>query len=326
MVNLPDADILFSHFAAEAGSLAAARSRFQSLATALVAIRHPDANEVAGPGGTDWGIDTYVGSLAGDIFVWQSKFFPTWNNDDPQKQVRDSFSQLQTKASEEGLTVSSWTLCVPCILAPEQQLWFDRWAVRKKRETGTEIEMWNGLLVRRYLQQPDARQVLGEYFPTHLSEPLIEGLETTSDLAQYDNALFVRQLTEAKYMSTDSARGTFFAAEVVARDVIGRGDNEAIMGLREVDADIHNAWETKFNSYVGSADADGCMLDLVADVLQNVSALENPTGLRLRPAHRRGFMHRVVDDRRAGWVTHWKDVVREFDSGAVRNSVAPGGS
>ena len=73
--HLPDTDILFTQFAAEAGSFAAARSRFQSLVTDLIDIRHPDANEVAGPGGTDWGIDTYVGSLAGDVFVWQSEFF-----------------------------------------------------------------------------------------------------------------------------------------------------------------------------------------------------------------------------------------------------------
>ena len=64
LATLPDVRALFSHFRLQAGSDAAARVEFQSLVTDLVDVRHPDANEVAGPGGTDWGIDTYVGSLA----------------------------------------------------------------------------------------------------------------------------------------------------------------------------------------------------------------------------------------------------------------------
>jgi hypothetical protein len=308
LASLPDVDVLFSHFQLEAGSLGAARVKFQSLITDLVAVRHPDADEVAGPGGTDWGIDTYVGSLAKDVFVWQSKFFPTWTNKDPQQQVRDSFNQLLEKAAEHGLAVRSWTLCVPCILAPEQQLWFDRWAVRMNRAYGIEMEMWNGVRVRRYLEQPDASHLVRKYFPSYLSAPAIEDLEQTDDLAVYDEALFVRQLEAAGYTSTDNARGCFFAAEVVARDVLGRGDPSVVMALNEVDFEVHSAWELRFNTKAPSADASGRMANLITDVLGDVSGIQNPVGLNLRPAHRRGFMHRVVEDRRAGWVTYWREI------------------
>ena len=308
MPGLPEVDVLFSHFQVQAGSLAAARVRFQSLVTELIGVRHPNADEVAGPGGTDWGIDTYVGKLSDDVFVWQSKFFPAWNSKDPQQQVRESFKQLLSKAAENGLTVRSWTLCVPCILDPAQQLWFDRWAERMKRETGVEINMWNGVHLRRLLLQPDARHVLQEYFPSGLSELPTEGLATATDLSLYNEALFVKQLEVAGYIQNDSARGSFFAAEVVARDVVGRADPEAIMGLAELDADVHAAWEVRFNHHSPSADSAGRMTDLISEVLADVAALPNPHGLNVRPAHRRGFMHRVVDDRRAGWVTHWRDV------------------
>jgi hypothetical protein len=322
--TLPDVDVLFSHFRVEAGSLAAARVRFQSLVTELVAVRHPDADEVAGSGGTDWGIDTYVGSLAEDIFVWQSKFFPSWKNDDPQKQVRDSYNQLQTKAAERGLTVRSWTLCVPCILAPDQQLWFDRWAQKKRRDDRIQIDIWNGLKIRRYLQQPDATHVMREFFPSQFSEPPVEALVGSDDLAQYDNALFVRQLKEAGHTSTDSARGSFFAAEVVARDVLGRGDPEAVMGLHEIDTEVHAAWEVRFNSYAPDADASGRMTSLISDVLNELNGMKNPSRLNLRPAHRRGFMHRVVDDRRAGWVTYWREVVASSEADSVDSASSVG--
>ena len=326
MATLPDVRALFSHFRLQAGSDAAARVEFQSLVTDLVDIRHPDANEVAGPGGTDWGIDTYVGSLAEDMFVWQSKFFLDWNTDDPQQQVRESYKQLREKATEEGLSIQSWTLCVPCILAPTQQLWFDRWAIRKKRESGIEIDMWNGSKIRRYLQQPDARHLLRTYFPAYLSEPALEALEKTDDLTQYENALFVRQLEEAGYLSTDSARGTFFAAEVVARDVMGRGDQDAVSGLQEVDAEVHALWEVRFNSYAVNADTSGRMaLLLISDVLSDVNDMSNPSGIHLRPAHRRGFMHRVVDDGRAGWVIYWRDIAASRDAESVKSVSSAGG-
>ncbi|NGY66486.1 hypothetical protein G7043_47160 [Lentzea sp. NEAU-D13] len=102
-VLLPQPAVLFALFQAEAGTVAGAREAFQMLITDLVGVRYPAANEVAGPGGGDWGIDTYVGRLDDSVVVWQSKFFPTWAGNDQQQQVRDSFKQLMTKAKSEGL-------------------------------------------------------------------------------------------------------------------------------------------------------------------------------------------------------------------------------
>lgn len=115
---MPPAPVLFALFQAGAGTVAGAREAFQTLVTDLVGVRYPAANEVAGPGGGDWGIDTYVGRLDDSVVVWQSKFFPVWAGDDQQQQVRDSFKQLMTKAKSEGFHVDAWTLCVPCILPP----------------------------------------------------------------------------------------------------------------------------------------------------------------------------------------------------------------
>jgi hypothetical protein len=163
-----------------------------------------------------------------------------------------------------------------------------------------------------------------EFFPSQFSEPPVEALVGSDDLAQYDNALFVRQLKEAGHTSTDSARGSFFAAEVVARDVLGRGDPEAVMGLHEIDTEVHAAWEVRFNSYAPDADASGRMTSLISDVLNELNGMKNPSRLNLRPAHRRGFMHRVVDDRRAGWVTYWREVVASSEADSVDSASSVG--
>ncbi|MGH3900813.1 MAG: hypothetical protein ACRDTA_21730 [Pseudonocardiaceae bacterium] len=80
---------------------------FSPLVTDLVAVRYPTANEVAGPGGRDWGIDTYVGRLDDSVVVWQSKFFLTWSGGDQRKQVRESFKKLMENAEAERFRVES---------------------------------------------------------------------------------------------------------------------------------------------------------------------------------------------------------------------------
>lgn len=121
---------MFVRFLSESRDEAGARTRFQRLITDLVMAKVPNASEVAYPGGGDWGIDTYVGSLDDGIVVWQSKFFTSWG-EPQQKQIRDSFKQVMTKADEHGFKVAAWPLCVPSILPPDVQKWFDGWKQRE---------------------------------------------------------------------------------------------------------------------------------------------------------------------------------------------------
>lgn len=231
MKALPPANVLFKKLEYDVGTTAGAREVFQSLITDLVAVHHPTANEVAGPGGGDWGIDTYVGRLDDDVVVWQSKFFLEWKGEDQRGQVRDSFNQLMKQAQKEGLTVKAWTLCVPCILPPGEQKWFDGWKTRTARKHNVEIEMWNGAILRRQLMKPDASDVRQQYFE---QEPLPEAPPVVPllDVRPFDEALFVRQLEEAGYVETDAARGLFFAAEALVRTLAAAGDKAGASGLR----------------------------------------------------------------------------------------------
>jgi hypothetical protein len=58
VVVLPEPKVPFGRLLYEAGTEAGARSVFQMFVTDLLAVRYAAANEVAGPGGGDWGIDT----------------------------------------------------------------------------------------------------------------------------------------------------------------------------------------------------------------------------------------------------------------------------
>jgi hypothetical protein len=153
--------------------------------------------------GRDWGIDTLVGRFNdGRLAVWQCKFVLTWDDDNPQGEVRESFKSAVKHATEHKYTIRSWTLCVPSILSPEQQKWFDGWAARQRRATGIRIGIWNGAELRHQLLRDDARHVRREYFPHTLSPaqaPLreLEPLAETDDMAQFEDALFIRQLRAA---------------------------------------------------------------------------------------------------------------------------------
>lgn len=324
MAALPQPPVLFGRLQYEAGSDGGARETFQSLITDLVALQMPTANEVAGPGGGDWGIDTYVGRLDESILVWQSKFFLSWNGEDQRKQVRASLNQLMAKAADadEGFKVDAWTLCVPCILPPEEQQWFDKWAAKQKRLHSIEVDLWNGVGLRRRLMQPDAEGLYQAYFTPRDTTPNAESVRTMADVTGLADTLFVRQLEEAGQVETDAARGLFFAAEALARDVATAGNRAGVAALEELHLEIQSIWETQFNLRVASATADGRINGLIEEVMQQAGKSLDPEGLRLRPAHRRGVAHRLVEDARAGWVRHWRDIAASHQGSSAKETVA----
>lgn len=293
------------------------------LVTDLVAVRYPLANEVAGPGGTDWGIDTYVGQLDDSIVVWQSKFFPDWKSEDQRGQVRASFNEVVAKAAEKGFQISAWTLCVPCILPPQEQQWFDGWATRMRNKYKIlKVDIWNGIELRRQLMQDDASAVRNAYFPEAGAPQPSEPVAMATNLQDLATALFVRQLEEAGYVETDAARGLFFAAEALARDLAARGNQSGTAALQELHLEIQVIWETRFNSALRSSDINGKMAGLIDRVLQDAGNCADPEGLKLRPAHRRGVVHRLVENAKAGWVRHWRTIAESHEGIAATDVVA----
>jgi hypothetical protein len=304
---------LFSDFRVRCGSDAGAREMWETAITDLVDCIQPDlAMDVAGPGGRDWGIDTYVGSLDGDVYVWQSKFYLTFTKD-TQSDVRGSFNMVVKKAISEGFTLISWTLCIPCVLDPTNQKWFDGWKKTQFKKTGVRIDLWNGSKIRRWLMTPDADDVRRHYFEPGAQVAPDEPLSTLPDITSYlTDALFVKQLHEAGHVETDAARGFFFATDALIRDLQQRGDATAVQGLEELSAEIHGLWESRFNAAQEGADEHGRMVGLVDDVLEGAATLPPVAGLRAKPGHRRGMTHRLVEYQRAGWVTHWRELAAEY--------------
>lgn len=262
-----------------------------------------------------WGIDTFVGELNGEIFVWQSKFFLTWDDAGPQSQVRASFDQVMAKAADKGYVAKAWTLCVPCNLSPDQHLWFTNWAKRKKSKVGVEVRLLNGTDLRYKLLQEDARDVRREYFPQTVSdrEPdsvdaVPEPIARAADPSEFDNALFVKQLHAAGHVETDAMRGLFFATEALFRDYTAKGDQRALDALEELHLDIQEVWEFAFNEHHSDADPAGKIQGLVEAVMERAAARPDPAHLALRPAHKKGAAHRLVEAANAGWVKHWRDI------------------
>lgn len=321
MQELAAPDVLFRRFLEDSKNYGGARQRFQLLVTDLVSVKMPSASEVSLPSGSDWGIDTFVGSLDKRIAVWQSKFFLDWG-ESQRAQIRGSFNEVMKKAREENFEVGAWTLCVPSILPPAEQKWFDTWAAGKRRKhPGIVIELNNGNLLRRELMQPDAKWVRNQYFPVDYQLSVDLPVKTTRELGLLDSALFVRQLQEAGHDETEAARGFFFAAEAMARTVEARAVASEVNALDEIELEIHGEWESAFNCEKDNADPGGRMRGFVESVTTAVSRFPATPGLPLRPAHRRGMAHRLVEQMRAGWVLQWRDIASEHSGPAASELV-----
>ncbi len=144
-----------------------------------------------------------VGTFSsGMLAIWQCKFVLEWTDDGPRDQVRSSFRSAIKHAKENGYAIASWTLVVPCGLAPAERKWFEEWAARQRRAHKIEIDLWDGFDLRHQLLREDVAHVRREYFPDTMPSAEIgarptEAVAETDDLAQFDDALFVKQLQEA---------------------------------------------------------------------------------------------------------------------------------
>lgn len=319
-MTFPEATKLFERFAIDAGTDGAARANFQLLVTDLVMVVHPDATTVEGAGGRDWGIDTVAGELAGgEVRLWQSKFILSWQNKNPRSQVYASYNSAKKKAAEHRYKLKTWILVVPCILAPEELKWFQTWAKGRLKADDVAVDLWSGPQLRHKLQSTDAEHIARHNFP-HLfpapagpPAPKKAAVAHLDDPSGYADALFVRQLREAGRIETDAASANFFATDALVRDLADKGEAEAVDAIRDLELEVRTIWESEFSKHSPKADPTGLIPDLIDEVIEKAGCCDDPDGLALNKAHKRGTAHRIVEHRWAGWVTHWRDVAADHD-------------
>jgi hypothetical protein len=315
VVGSGDVDFRFleTRFAGPAG----ARDAFERLIADIVAIVHPDVQEVqANPG--DWGIDAYVGDLGreGEVHIWQSKYFIDGFSKTQQGDVRESYKSAQKAAKENGYKIASWTLCIPCELDGPMLTWWEGWKKRTSMADTLTVSLETTGRLRRRLQASAAADVRNHYFspifslpPTTAAPEEPRGLEELVDNTKYDGALFVRQMDEAGLPETFAAREAFFNAEILEREVTDKGIQPEVSALSTWRVRVSSTWSTAFNT--------ACQMStgrrfpqLYGEVLERIetSHAQEAASLRAHVLHGVGLLHQAVDNGRAGWVRDWRDV------------------
>lgn len=257
-------------------------------------------------------IKVFVGDLGGAITVWQSKYFmPEVAGKSHQAQIRESFDSAVKNAAEQGFRMSQWILCVPSNMDGPTAKWWDNWKRKKEREFGVAIDLWDETELRGLLISPDADSVRRHYYePAQATRPeaTVVGLDE-EDADRLETALFVRQLREAGNVEVSASKQQFFNAELMAREVVDKGVPAEVAALSSADAVIHSLWEDHFNEACQNhqdARLPGLHRTVMSEIRTQHATLG--TGLPGGPVHTCGLMHRVVDNRRAGWVRHWRQV------------------
>ncbi|MFJ2671607.1 serine/threonine protein kinase [Streptomyces sp. NPDC087525] len=294
------------------GSADGARADFEQMLAQLASATNPNVRMIAvNPG--DWGIDAFAGDLGGSITVWQSKYFMPKTTTSQSQQIRDSLKNALKAAADNGHTITLWILCIPSSMDGPAAKWWDGWKKRKEKEHGLVIELWDETTLVKKLQSPEGDLVRRAYYEvfTAPAAPAQGQMRLVLDMeedkaAALDSALFVRQMTEAGHVELDSAKGQFFNADLVAREVAHKGVPTEVAALRSADATLHGVWEMQFNE----CSTEGTLPALHGRVWREVRAEHDqlPKVLRLEVTHSWGLVHRLVDNRRAGWVTHWRQI------------------
>ncbi|MET7418921.1 hypothetical protein [Dactylosporangium sp. NPDC005555] len=301
--------INFAAHQLRAGNIAGARDDFEQMLAMLLAAIYPGARAItANPG--DWGIDILLGELSGLVIIWQSKYFWPVVGRGQQGQIRESFDAAVAAAARNGYRLSQWVLCVPASMDAQTAQWWDNWRARRQRDTGVSIELWHENALRNHLVRPDCahvrRHFYDPYVPQQTPRAPVRDLDPDDD-AGLDRALFVRQLRAAGHVELGAAKREYFNAELLAREVLDKRIPSEVEALSEADGVVHGIWEATFNAKV--VDEDPRLPGLHAEVMREIrESGVFPSQLRAGPVHRCGLMHRVVEDRRAGWVRHWRDI------------------
>lgn len=311
--------VAFHHFLHQFGE-AGARERFEKFVVRTVKSLHPSAKPIrANPG--DWGIDAYVGLLAaGQVRVWQAKFFLDEFGDAQQAQIRDAYAMAKSKAKEEEYELLAWTLCIPSDLDGPNQKWWDKWSSARQEEDGVEMELWNLAEFEVLLAKPDAADVRLEFFPhlatVHETQP--PEVVAPDDPEKLDQLLFIRQLREAGLTELDSAKEQFFNAELVIRDLADKGLTGRGAGFRGMQAEYRSTWEDRFNHHCASATHATRLPELHPDVMERIDQSHDAAPghpFPLTRVHRKGAMHQVVEHGDAGWTRNFRDVAKEHLGG-----------
>jgi hypothetical protein len=282
----------------------------------LLAAIYPGARAItANPG--DWGIDVLLGELSGLVVIWQSKYFWPVVTRGSQGQIRESFDSAMAAAARNGYRLSQWILCVPSSMDAPTAQWWDNWRARRQRETGVVIELWHENVLRNLLIKPDCTHVRRHFYDPYAQAhpvPVQAQRVPLRELAPEDDdalerALFVRQLRAAGHVEVGAAKREYFNADLLAREILDKRVPTEVEALGEADGVVHGIWEAGFNAHVAMHPGNAFLPGLHASVMREIrESAAFPTQLRAGPVHRCGLMHRVVDQRRAGWVTHWREV------------------
>lgn len=291
-----------------------ARQDFEEMIAQLVRAVRPGVVKMIAANPGDWGIDVFVGDLGGSVTVWQSKYFMPEVSKSHQTQIRDSFASVIDNAAKEGFTLTQWILCVPSSMDGPTTKWWTTWKRKKERELGFVIDLWDETELRSLLISPDAESVRRHYYEPALStrqEAAVVGL-ADEEANRLETALFVRQLREAGHVEVTSSKQQFFNAELMAREIVDKGVTAEVAALTSADATIRSVWEDHFNEACQTHQG-ACLPGLHKSVMSEIRAQHATlgSGLPCGSVHTCGLMHRVVDNRRAGWVRHWRQVADE---------------
>ncbi|GHG00571.1 serine/threonine protein kinase [Streptomyces filamentosus] len=301
------------------GSADGARADFEKMVAQLAAATTPNVRMIAANPG-DWGVDAFAGDLGGAITVWQSKYFMPVTTTSHSQQIRDSLSHALKAAKEQGHTITIWVLCIPSSMDGPAAKWWDGWKKRMQKEHSLVIELWDETALMRRLQSPEGDQVRRAYYEPYGSAlPAVEEqlrlvLEVEDEKAvALDSALFVRQMVEAGHVELTAAKRQFFNADLVAREIAHKAVPAEVAALSSADATLHGLWEMQFNECCAEDALPALHRRVWRDVRDEHDKL--PKNLRLELVHSWGLVHRLVDNRKAGWVKHWRQIADNHSDG-----------
>ena len=133
------------------------RQAFEAL-TQAIALEVDRAEPVDGSGG-DFGLDSFLGVIGGEIIAYQAKYFEGRLNSKRRKQVESSLERAVGCHSD----LLKWTLAIPIDFNVHEHKW---WQNIKNENPNLEMGLWHKTKIENLLRLPQCDGIRREYLPS----------------------------------------------------------------------------------------------------------------------------------------------------------------
>jgi hypothetical protein len=139
-------------------------------------------------------------------------------------------------------------------------------------------------------------------------------IQELPDFSLYEEALFIRKLKAGRTTEVTSAKTQFFNAELLAQEILDKGDLSEISSFRGLKEKLRSIWEIRFNEACAKTQVE--IIGLYPTVMKAVEDQDKKSlvssEIKATLIHKQGVVHQMANRCDVGWTRNFREEFKEY--------------